>query len=153
MKVPLEIVDYFFPHIQVTADPLFDAKSSSALQYEVKSTVDKEDQNGLYQVVVEISSFPENDEIHQAYTVQLVVVGIFRIADQDHPDPEKLLKITGASILYSAAREFLITITSRGPWLKTVLPTVSFLKTHDDEEPPRPAKVTSKKKATRPRRA
>lgn len=152
MKAPLEIIDYFFPHIQVTADPLFDVKSSKIPHYEVKSTVGEGDQDGLYQVVVEISSLPENDETRQAYAVQLVVVGIFRITEANYPDSEKLLKITGASILYSAAREFLITVTSRGPWSKTVLPTVSFLRAHDHdsgEKPPSSPKTSVKKKTTR----
>ena len=38
-----------------------------------------------------------------------------------------LPEATGTSILYSAAREYLITVTSRGPWPALVLPTVSFM--------------------------
>lgn len=58
--------------------------------------------------------------------IELVAVGFFEV-NSDWPDPLKLLKINGATILYSAAREFLITITSRGPWGAIPLPATSFL--------------------------
>ena len=60
------------------------------------------------------------------YAIHLVVVGLFTI-DKKFPDHEKLLRVTGASMLYSAAREFIITVTSRGPWSEVIIPTVSFL--------------------------
>jgi len=50
----------------------------------------------------------------------------------------KLLRINGSSILYSSAREFLITVTSRMPYGALILPTVSFnsYKKKDMDEKP-----------------
>ncbi|MDR9770472.1 hypothetical protein [Acetomicrobium sp.] len=39
----------------------------------------------------------------------------------------KSLVVTGASILYSSAREMLAYISSRGPWGTCKLPTISFI--------------------------
>lgn len=71
--------------------------------------VTHDEEKDLYQVTVEISSAPENDQNPQPYTVNLIAVGIFQV-NPDWKEPEKLLSINGASILYSAAREYLITI-------------------------------------------
>jgi preprotein translocase subunit SecB len=59
----------------------------------------------------------------------LQVVGFFKVAP-DYPDDEieKLIQIGGSSILYSASRDFVLTITSRGPWGPVFLPSVTFTK-------------------------
>ena len=54
-------------------------------------------------------------------------MGIFEISPEWPKEKVMdLLKITGASILYSAAREFLLITTSRLPWKPVMLPTISF---------------------------
>lgn len=61
------------------------------------------------------------------YEVDITAVGVFSI----HPEfPEnrmpKLIATTGTSLLYSGVRDFLMTITARGPWGPYMLPTTSF---------------------------
>lgn len=63
--------------------------------------------------------------------MQVVAVGIFEVIEW--PDPDKLLIINGSSILYSAAREFLINISNRGPWGGITLPVYSFLDHYNKE--------------------
>ncbi len=50
-----------------------------------------------------------------------------------------MVRVTGSSILYSAAREFLLTLMGRGPWSPMMLPTISFMelanKKKDKPEP------------------
>lgn len=61
------------------------------------------------------------------YWLRLVLVGFFRVAEGfpvEHA--ETLVKVNGPSLLYSAARELLAMITSRGPYPAIVLPTVTF---------------------------
>lgn len=133
MDSPLEIKSYFFPHVVVTADPLYvEAENNTSPHYDIKVAVDRDDERDNYQVAVEIVSEPESEDKRQAYSVHLVGIGIFTV-HPDWPDPEKLLRINGASIIYSAAREFLITITSRGPWESVHLPTFSFLKSYKEQ--------------------
>lgn len=144
MNTALELVSYFFPHISVSADPQFQGKGPLALPAcEVKTTVERDDGRNLYQVAVEILSDAEPDK--QPYSFHLVGIGIFRV-DPSWPDPGKLLKVNGSSIIYSAAREFLITVTSRGPWGKIILPTISFLPAKEEAKGSTPS-MTGKKKA------
>lgn len=127
MKPPLTVKEYFFPFVQVSADPEFTPEEpTQKVDFETKVAVDHNSESGLYQVNLEITALPENEKKKTPYAVHLIAVGLFTVSDKIE-DPVKLLKITGASILYSAAREFLITITSRGPWPPFFLPTISFL--------------------------
>lgn len=127
---PLTVQEYFFPHVEVTADPDFTSQESenlSEIDLQTKVVVISPDEEGdTYQVTLEITVLPEDEETIAPYSVHLIAVGLFTV-DEQWKDPEKLMNITGASILYSAAREFLITITSRGPWPPMILPTVSFI--------------------------
>jgi preprotein translocase subunit SecB len=125
---PLVVESYFFPHVNVTADPQYKptGQAEKAPHFDIKVSAEDSPQNGIWQVVVEIYSAAENEDEHQAYTVNLVCIGLFKVVP-DYPEPEKLLRISGAAMLYSAAREFLITVTSRGPWGAITLPMASFI--------------------------
>lgn len=133
MDTPLQLDEYFFPHVQVTADPQAGEPDDSNMEYNVVVSIVKDgnEKNHQYQVALQISSNPETEEKRQPYFIDIVAIGFFRV-HPDWPDPEKLLNINGASILYSAAREFIITITARGPWGPEMLPAISFLKGHED---------------------
>ncbi len=126
MKAPLTVINYFFPHVQISADPQFNPEpGASPPDCSVKVTIQHDNLKDLYQVSIQISSAPENESSRQAYSIDLVVVGLFKVS-QDWPDPEKLLSLNGVAILYSAAREFVITITGRGPWGPVIIPTLHF---------------------------
>lgn len=126
MKPPLELKQYFFPVTQVVADPeASDDKDVNAINYTIGTSIQKSEEEDFYQVAVDISSPPDDEECNQAYRIHIVVVGVFKVA-QSWDEKEKLLRVNGSSILYSAAREFLITITSRGPFGAVTLPTISF---------------------------
>ena len=127
MNSPLEISSYFFPLVSVTADPHYNPdKAQTEPEYKIRSSVEHDEKNGLYQVAVEITLEPESEDKRLPYSIKMIGIGLFRVAT-DWPEPEKLLAINGASIIYSAAREFLITITSRGPWGQIFLPAHSFI--------------------------
>jgi preprotein translocase subunit SecB len=61
------------------------------------------------------------------YSFRTVLVGFFHVSDQ-WPDNrvEALAKVNGTSLLFSAAREALVTMTSRTGFPATVLPVVMF---------------------------
>lgn len=124
---PLELKKYFFPFVQVTADDEYEPSEKEITpNFEVKTSLEHDEANQVYQVVIEIVVEPEDEESKIPYSIHLIAVGLFFV-NADFPDPEKLLRITGASMLYSAAREFIITVTSRGPWPHVIIPTISFL--------------------------
>lgn len=132
MNSPLSLDTYFFPLVSVLADPQYRQETDVAQpDYSTKVSVGHEPDNSRYQVVLEVLSEPESEEMRQAYSVHLVAIGFFRVDPSWPDDPFKLLHINGASILYGAAREFLITITARGPWGQIVLPSVSFMQEDD----------------------
>jgi len=71
------------------------------------------------------------------YQIQLLTAEIFEI-NPEWPKEKtmELLKITGASLLYSAARKFLLVITSNSPWKPVMLPTISFAQTKNRSSHP-----------------
>jgi len=145
MKSPLEISSYFYPAVSVAADAEFNPDTDTSPPHiEVKVSADHVE-NNTYQVALEITLGPDNDENRQPYAIQLIAIGIFHV-DPDFPDPEKLMRLNGATILYGAAREFLITITSRGPWGAVTVPSISFFKPEDTKQ--KEATQKPKKKAT-----
>jgi preprotein translocase subunit SecB len=130
---PLELRQYFFPYVEVGADAEYEpTEDTSEPNVEIKTSVARDEKNHAFQVVVEILIEPENEKSRVPYSIHLVTVGLFTLKE-DFPEKEKLLRITGASMLYSAAREFIITITSRGPWPPVIVPTVSFLPKEEKE--------------------
>jgi len=124
---PLELKKYFFPYVQIAADAEYEPSEKEITpNFEVKTSLEHDEANHVYQVVIEIVAEPEDEESRIPYSIHLIAVGLFTV-NSEFPEPEKLLRITGASMLYSAAREFVITVTSRGPWPHVIIPTISFL--------------------------
>ncbi|MDL1965777.1 MAG: protein-export chaperone SecB [Candidatus Desulfofervidus auxilii] len=127
--VPLQLKNYFFTDISIKVNPHFNPNIDNPdgeLGLNVSVTPHEQEKN-LFQVDLEIRLEPKEDKNIFPYQIKLVTVGIFEVSPK-WPKEEvmDLLKITGASILYSAAREFLLIITSRLPWKPVMLPTVSF---------------------------
>jgi preprotein translocase subunit SecB len=89
------------------------------------ATVD--DSPGVWRVSLDITH-KDIDAAPLRYRFRLRIVGFFRWSAEQRPEPEvaKLVAVNGASILYSAAREYLLIVTSRAPWGQLTLPTVSF---------------------------
>ncbi len=128
MNSPLVTQEYFFPVVQVVAEPKFpDDANVNEIAYNIETQFGESKDKGRYQLSVDIQSIPapEGNKCPNAYKIHLIVIGFFEVSPK-WPNPEKLIRINGASILYSAAREFLLTITSRGPWGALMLPTFSF---------------------------
>ncbi|MBU0483914.1 MAG: hypothetical protein KKB30_05315 [Proteobacteria bacterium] len=128
MESPLALIEYCFPVAQVVANPEREKNSDvNDIRFDAEVGVAESADGGLYQVTVEITSIDpiEIDKEKNPYDIHVVALGHFKV-HPDWPDPGKLVRVNGASILYSAAREFIITITSRGPWGAITIPTKSF---------------------------
>jgi len=125
-RAPLELKKYFFPLVHVAADPEYEPeKGNDKVHFDVNTSITRDEKNDLFQITLEILAEPENEDCRIPYSIQLTGVGLFTVSKK-WKEPERLLRINGASIIYSAAREFLITVTSRGPWPPVILPTISF---------------------------
>lgn len=129
---PLRLENYFFTDVSLKANPNYrfedfkDGKMDFSVKTNVRGGTHKEDSN-KYQVILDVKIEPQ-DERPLPYDVSLSLVGFFDV-DTSMPLPvpaDDLVRVTGPSILYSAAREFLLTLMGRGPWAPMMLPTVSF---------------------------
>lgn len=132
MKPPLTLNYHFFPRIQVVADSSISRTVKKASEFGYKfSTVTElrqsQDNPLEYQLQLTIHSDSAEGKI-KGYDITLDVVGFIE-ADRDYPEEQRdgMISVVGASLLYGAARDFLYTITSRGPFPAVYLPTISFM--------------------------
>ena len=78
------------------------------------------------------------------YTGSISLFGVYLVHEDFPQDPERLIRITGTSMLYGVAREMISHITARSPNGILTLPSISF---YEDAPNPKPAKKKAKKKA------
>ncbi len=60
------------------------------------------------------------------YSGSFEIVGFFAVAPTFEGDPDRLVQVSGASLLYGAVREMVCNLTARGPWPILCLPTLNF---------------------------
>ncbi len=79
----------------------------------------------VYQLALDATIGEHETADNPPYSGQLQIIGIFRV-DQSLSEEkaEELLKSYGISFLYSAIREMVMTLTSRGPWPQIFLPII-----------------------------
>ncbi len=125
----LQLEKYFYPNIFIKADPEFKpGKKEFSGKLDVKTklnSLSKEERK--WEVSLKMKAVPQDHPI--PYQFELEVVGIFKVSpDFPEKEMEELVRMAGSSMLYSAAREFLLLITSRGPFGGVALPTITFQK-------------------------
>ena len=127
----LQLEKYFYPSVSVKADPEFKPEKkgfSGRLNVKTKltcfSTAERK-----WEVLLKIKTVPDLESPHIPYQLEFEVAGNFRVSP-DFPEGEmkELVRLAGSSMLYSAAREFILIITSRGPFGGLSLPAISFQK-------------------------
>lgn len=76
---------------------------------------------------------PQGVKKRYPYSFKISLVGFFTVSDL-YPDKKVdfLVQANSPALLYSAAREFIATVTGRGPYLALWLPSVMFLKPNDN---------------------
>jgi len=95
-------------------------------------------------VLLQISLDSEPGEKPPPYTGKIIAEGAYEVLPQYPNDPERLIRVTGASMLYGAVREMVSSITARGPHGMLTLPSVSF---YEEAPKKKAAKKTAKKAA------
>lgn len=131
-KPPVEMRDHFFTDVQVKADPSVakDIKKGKEFGYTYKLDVECSKvprTNSEYNVQLTIET-AELSGCLKGYDVRLVVFGPVEVDKKvEKARREGLAAVLGATLLYSAAREFLYSITLRGPFPPIYLPTTSFI--------------------------
>ncbi len=146
-KPPLQLNNYFFPVVNVIANPNWTQESAVGKGAPTSNCAIKsakvENINNMYEVTIsiEITDTPENPS---QYNISLVAVGLLT-ADDSLPNMDQNMTITGASILYSASREFLLQLMSRGPFPPIMLSPISFNIPSPPKEDSQPVKVKPKR--------
>ena len=148
---PLQLEQYFYSRVVFEANPEYKPgeKTKSVRLKETPVTLLRHTEDiRRWQVILDIGT-PSLKELSGPYYLEVQVVGFFRVTP-DFPEENIgiLLGVTGASILYSAAREFILLVTSRGPWPALSLPTVTFAKEPKSE--PIPSPKTRRRKVAAP---
>jgi preprotein translocase subunit SecB len=133
MNSPLQLEQYFFERMHCVAEPtiaLEDVRAwheadNSRFELRVELATNPES-NNHWQVTLDFST-SENYPEPSPYELRFTAVGFF-VIDEDfkHDDLERLIRVNGSSVLYSAMREFVALFTSRAPWGAVSLPTVNF---------------------------
>ncbi|MCW5238067.1 hypothetical protein [Verminephrobacter eiseniae] len=158
---PVQLVQLMFKHVKVELDPAhlpeeipnpltsvftFDGVS---LQSEVGiGEADPNHERGtmfFVELRVAVDNVPNPDTADQKYApykIDVVIEGVVLIprGTEQLGDPEDLAAVNGASMLWSAVREQVLTITSRMRAGPVVLPSVHF---HDLKKQPEASKVSA----------
>lgn len=121
---------YFFPKISIKADPQYkpvdaplQAEIGVGRHFEKVSAADRK-----WAVTINVKTTAKDHPI--PYKIDVSAFGYFRIAPgYPEAEEERLIRIGGPTLLYSATRELILTISSRGPWGPVFIPSMSFLET------------------------
>lgn len=124
---PLQLDASVVSRLNFEADPEFQPDEDGG---EVKVDVSLDSNSGeseSWRIRLTIAFGPKS-KARSPYRGELEVHGYFHFSDDSVPSNEaaRLVAVNGASMLYSGAREYLLLVTSRGPWPPIRLPTVSF---------------------------
>lgn len=137
---PLQLEAYFLKELSFSiADGLETAPTRSPktdnIGIKVEIDAHPRDDNPLKwrcELTVESAEEPDSDP---PYSFRITFVGFFHVVKGYPAERVELMARTNApALLYSAAREALVPITSRGPYPAVVLPSVTFL----EAPPPKP---------------
>lgn len=142
---PLQLLNYFFEEVSVKTNPDYKESLDGILQGFNVTFESGENKNDplLRRFILKIE---QKRKPELPYELKIGMIGIFRIdegfAARKKPDElEVLLNANCPSMLYSAARETILTLTGRCPHQPYLLPSISFANFQADNKrksPPRP---------------
>jgi preprotein translocase subunit SecB len=125
----IEITDYFVSDLQFTANSEHDTNKPSKSSIEDIQITNQADQIGdprSWQITQRIAINAPSDR-NAPYSFLLEIIGFIHVADSVvETNIERFVRINGASLVFSAAREIIRSATARGPYKSILLPTVTF---------------------------
>lgn len=124
---PILVEQYVFSRLHVDADLAHNPEIAvPTVNVRVKMGIGPTpEEENKYQIHLELVNLHPTDgrEGTLPYHIEFSMIGHFVAAPGTD---QELVRINGASILYSAAREMILQITGRGPWGPYMLPTVNL---------------------------
>jgi preprotein translocase subunit SecB len=154
---PLQLEGYFLKEVTFSLNEEIEEKptelkKSENLGVEVSVSVnclDKKKRRWRCELMLDLKP---KDEAGSAYTFHLVLVGFFFVLE-NYPEEkvELLAKTNCPAILYSTAREMLVTVVRRSPFAPVLIPSVTFLEVEKKQLKSEKSKL-AKNKTTRTRK-
>jgi preprotein translocase subunit SecB len=126
MNSPLQLKEHRFTQfsVEAIATGLPGAGTQVTTQYSVGRTDTDKHQ---WRVILKAAYGPSEQQKDCPYQGQTEMIGWFTVSDQwPEERAEELVSVNGASILYGAIREMLLTVTARSSHGPFMLPTMSF---------------------------
>jgi preprotein translocase subunit SecB len=143
MKAALiDLTNYFVTELQFNANHGFDVQKPPQtgvddLQVTPALSPNSEDLRN-WQITLRIG-LNAPLERNSPYSFLVEIIGFVRASPLvKEEDIERLMRINGTSLVFSAAREIIRAITSRGPFKPILLPTVTFWEAKPPPPPPEP---------------
>ncbi|MGZ0709105.1 hypothetical protein ACWPKO_12300 [Coraliomargarita sp. W4R53] len=136
---PLQLLSQDTLEVAIKASAPGDAFGSGNIEVDREVEQSGEDPN-RWAVMLGVTLQAVEGEAAPPYTGHIKLLGFYKVHEDYKGNSNRLIRITGASMLYGAAREMVSYITARSPNGMLTLPSVSFY-----EEAP--AKKVSKKAA------
>ena len=130
---PLQLEGYFLKGLRFSLNDRLESMPSRSTAYDnigIKvnaeaTTRDNDPLKWRCELTVESN---EDPKLNRPYTFCITFVGFFHVVKGYPSERVELLARTNApALLFSAAREALVLLTSRGPYPAIVLPSVTFL--------------------------
>src|SRR5438105_2919949 len=126
----IELTNYFVSELQFSANWAFDPKAESSISIQdlqvIPTANAKPDSRREWQITLRVS-LNAPPERNAPYTFLIEMIGFIHVDDSVTDDRvERLARINGTSLVFSAIREIIRAATSRGPYKPVLLPTVSF---------------------------
>lgn len=132
---PLSLLQYNIEKFSIEPNENFNDGNTQE-KFSVKTIkthrVHKDDPKKSF-ITLDISVLPDaEDESSFPYKLSLSIMGFFEVEESFfEKDQGKIADINGSSILYGAAREFILSITARGRFGSFTLPTTTFIPRKD----------------------
>jgi preprotein translocase subunit SecB len=139
----ISLTNYFVSELEFTTNLAFNGEKPWTIRVEdldvKKETKPTSEDHRKWEVSLHVKLI-ERLERNLPYNIALKILGFIGVDESvKNENIERLVEINGASLVFSAAREIVRAITSRGPNGFVLLPTVTFW-----EPKPLPAPVLEK---------
>lgn len=126
----LSLDNYFFPAINIQANPHFSPNgedTSKNSSVDIKGTFSIGEDRRSCAAILDITVRAPDESTQVPYEIDITAVGSFSIPEGEETDNfSQLAPLFAFSVLYTSSREMILTLTSRGPWKRVMLPVHHF---------------------------
>lgn len=137
---PLKLLSHEFLEIHLNANLKDDAGGGAiAVDRDIQTY---ENLKRQWRVILQVTLQASDGDLPPTYTGGVTIAGMFEVAEGYKFDPERLIRVTAASILYGAVRELIANLTARSANGMMSIPSVSFM---EQDQPKKAAKKQPKK--------